>query len=275
MIKDIVVHVNGSAGDAVRLAYAEHLAQVFDAVLIGLNVHYLPEVMAMSDPNGSHYLQAMLDESATLAEGVDRQVASRLSALAVRSQLKRVDVLQGSLRGAVAGEARLADLFVGLRPYGEGGEGAAVGEAALFDAGRACLFVPPQGRPPQAYDRIAVAWKNSRPATRALAEAMPLLERAKSVSVILIEEGGASEERGEAPGADIAVHLDRHGLEVELRPVSGWSDIGEALLNEAGQIDAQMLVMGGFGHARLWEWVIGGVTRRVLSEARIPVLMSH
>ena len=77
------------------------------------------------------------------------------------------------------------------------------------------------------------------------------------------------------PGADIARHLDRHGINVELRQISGWSNPAEALLNEAEKSGAQMIVMGGYGHSRFREWVLGGVTRDILKVATVPVLLAH
>lgn len=275
MIKDIVVHLDGSDQDETRIGYADRLASQFDAAVTGLHVHFLPEVMAITDPSGSQYLQTLIDEDATNASRIDGALVEKFRRFVGPNELRRVDVFEASAREAVASEARVADIFVALRPYGENGAGAPVAEAALFSGGRACLFVPPGGKAPAEYSRIAVAWKNTTEAARAVAEALPLLKKAELVEVLIVDEGKASEARGEEPGADIARHLDRHGVTVAIRQVSGWSDVSEALVNEVTRSGADLLVMGGYGHSRVWEWVLGGTTRNVLSRATFPVLAAH
>jgi nucleotide-binding universal stress UspA family protein len=275
MIKDIVVHLDGTPGDETRIAYAEPIAEAFDATIIGLHVHVLPEMAPMSGPTGSQYLQDLVAADAENAGRVDASLAARFAQLGVSHELRRVDVQQGNARRLIAAETRLADLFVGLRPYGEMGEGLSIGETALFNSGRGCLFVPPGQSPPQRYGHVAVAWKDTAEAARAVAEAMPFLERAEAVSVIVVSEGRVSAEPGQEPGADIARHLGRHGVSVEIHQVAGSSDTGAAILNEVERGGAQMLVMGAYGHSRLWEWMVGGTTRHVLSEAKVPVLVAH
>jgi nucleotide-binding universal stress UspA family protein len=110
---------------------------------------------------------------------------------------------------------------------------------------------------------------------RAAAEALPFLQRADQVIVGIVEEQGAAEQFGEAPGADIARYLSRHGVPAEIRPINGWSRAGEALLNEARHTGAEMIVMGGYGHSRFREWILGGATRQILSHAPVPVLTAH
>jgi nucleotide-binding universal stress UspA family protein len=136
------------------------------------------------------------------------------------------------------------------------------------------MFVPPASKPGK-FETIFVAWKNTREAARAVAEAMPFLQRASQVIVGLVEEEGASEQFGIEPGADIGRYLSRHGVAAEIRPINGWVYAGEALLNEAQRTGAQMIVMGGYGHSRFREWVLGGATRHLLTHAGVPVLMAH
>lgn len=275
MIKDIVVHLDGSAQDETRIGYADAVAGWFNAAVTGLHVHFLPEVMAITDPSGSQYLQALIDEDSANAARIDAGLAEKFRRFAGPNELRRVDVFEASAREAVASEARVADLFIALRPYGENGAGAPVAEAALFSGGRGCLFVPPGGKPPASFDRVAIAWKNTTEAARAVAEALPFLKKAKVVEVLIVDEGKASEERGESPGADIARHLDRHGVNVEIKQVSGWSDVGDALVNEMTRSGADLLVMGTYGHSRVWQWVLGGTTRSVLTRATFPVLAAR
>lgn len=275
MIKDIVVHLTGSEEDQVRLSYAKPIAELFDAHLTGLQVHMLPELIAITDPAASSFLQTLLADAEAQAREVETLLTEALATTGVPHELRRLEVYRSTVGNALAAEARLADLFIGTRPYGDPAGLPSIEEAVLFKSGRACLFVPPAGQPFKSVDTVFVAWKNTREAARAVTEAMPFLQRAKAVIVGVVEEAGAGEQDGIRHGANIARHLSRHGISAELRAINGWSDVGEAILNEARRSAADLIVMGGYGHSRYLEWAIGGATRHVLSQAPLPVLMAH
>jgi nucleotide-binding universal stress UspA family protein len=275
MIKDIVVHLTGSEEDDTRFAYALQVARLFDAHLTGLQVHALPEILTVTDASGSAFLQELIAQSHVQADVVGKKLASKLADFDVEHELRRLDVFPGAVGSTLAAEARLADLFIGTRPYGDPTGQQRIEEAVLFGSGRGSLLVPPHGNPPKAYSTILVAWNDSREAARAVAEALPFLQKAQQVVVCLVEEGVASEQAGIEAGADIGRYLSRHGVSAEIRKLAGWTDTGAALLNEAKQIGANMIVMGGYGHSRVREWVLGGATRLLLSEAPVPVLIAH
>jgi nucleotide-binding universal stress UspA family protein len=109
-----------------------------------------------------------------------------------------------------------------------------------------------------------------------VADALPLLAKADAVEVLVVDPQRRAEGHGQEPGADIARHLVRHGAHVEVRPLaSGGKDVGPLLLSQAAAFNADLLVMGAYGHSHLREWMFGGVTRTVLYEAGLPVLMSR
>ena len=123
-------------------------------------------------------------------------------------------------------------------------------------------------------DRAMVCWDGSRNAGRAVADALPLLARAKTVEVVIVTGGPGKSD--EVAGADIAHHLARHGLKVEVeRLVARDIDITSTILSRAADIGADLIVMGGYGHSRLREFVLGGATRGILASMTVPVLMSH
>jgi nucleotide-binding universal stress UspA family protein len=124
--------------------------------------------------------------------------------------------------------------------------------------------------------RVLVAWDGSREAARAVHDALPLLRRAREVSVLVADPERLATKIGEKPGADLAAHLARHGLPVRVEVVkSGGRPLGEILLAQVEEERADLLVMGGYAHARLRELVLGGTTRHVLTHASVPVLLSH
>jgi nucleotide-binding universal stress UspA family protein len=147
-------------------------------------------------------------------------------------------------------------------------------EGALFESGRPLFVVPYIQKAPIALNRAMVCWDGSRNAARAVSDALPILGRVKQVDVVtILGEKGKSDE---LPGADIAQHLARHGLKVELRRVSfGETDVADSLLSLAADLSADFLVMGGYGHSRLREFILGGATRGVLASMTVPTLMSH
>lgn len=275
MIKDIVVHLTGSPEDAARLAFTKIVAQSLEARVTGLQVHALPDVIAITDPSGSAFLQALLDESSKAADKVTTSLRSQLAKVGEFTELRRLDVYPGRVGEALAAETRTADLFIGTRPYGDPARQHHVEEAVLFSSGRGCIFVPPDAKLSGKIEAVFVAWKNTREAARAVAEAIPLLQRARLVVIGLVEEGVASERFGEQPGADIGRYLSRHGVLGEVRMVNGWADAGSAILNEAKAMQADLIVMGGYGHSRFREWALGGATRQVLVKSEVPVLMAH
>jgi nucleotide-binding universal stress UspA family protein len=149
-----------------------------------------------------------------------------------------------------------------------------VAVAALFESGRPVLIVPYIRRNGLRLDRVMVCWDGSRSAARAVGDAMPFIVRAKATAVVIVASEAAKSD--EMPGADIAHHLARHGARVDLkRIVSTQSDVASTILSHAADSSADLLVMGGYGHSRLREFVLGGVTRGILGSMTVPTLLSH
>ena len=147
-------------------------------------------------------------------------------------------------------------------------------EAALFQSGRPVVVVPYIQRTGLTLDRVLLCWDGGRQAARAIADALPFLHRAKAIEVVIV----ATEplKSNELPGANIARHLARHDLNVDLkRIVTGETDVANTILSYAADVSADFIVMGGYGHSRLREFILGGVTRGLLSSMTIPTLLSH
>ena len=128
-------------------------------------------------------------------------------------------------------------------------------------------MVPYIGTAPEPLRRILVAWNGSREAARAVHDALPFLLAAERTTVLIVDPQAQSSNVGEPPGADLAAHLARHGVRVEIKTVPGGGlAAGDAILAQAADEGADLLVMGGYGHSRLWEMVLGGATRHLLAQ---------
>ena len=185
---------------------------------------------------------------------------------------------EGITAELVALHARYADLAVigQADPAAGAAPDAGVLSAAIFESGRPVLVVPYAGSFATVGERVLVGWNAGREATRAVHDALPLLAKANSVTITAVNPRVGLGAHGEEPGADIARHLARHGVMVAVEhtvaPEIGASDI---LLNRASELSADLLVVGAYGHSRLREFLLGGVTRSLLREMTVPVLLSH
>lgn len=146
----------------------------------------------------------------------------------------------------------------------------------LLNSGGPVLAVPEACTPSLPPKRVVVAWKPTREATRAIRDALPLLRAAESVDVVVIDPRTGEGAHGDEPGADIAAHLARHGVRVNVvsRPSMNFS-VAYALLDHARAIGADLLVAGGYGRSRFRELLLGGATRELMQTTHIPVLFAH
>ena len=279
MIKDIVVHLDGSAEDEFRLAQAEALAATDGARLTGLYTNVLPDIAAMATPDAAAAAAAAFTEIEDAAKAQGETTAARLLERLKRSgltvELARYDLRLGELGRAAASAARAADLFIATAPY-RGGSGInwdGLAEEVLSDSGRGTLFVPPGAAPRAAIQRILVAWRDTHDAARAVAEALPFVARATRVDLVMVD---TDPDGSGAPAAAMARYLTHHGGKVDVKSLaSEGKTVAQALLEETAKGAIDLLVMGGYGHSRLREWVLGGTTRDILSATTIPVLMAH
>lgn len=271
-IRDILVHLDATAPARARLDFAVALAARHGAQLDALMVQEiaLPPI-ATPDGGGAALvplIEAMRRDAAAEAETIRPVVEAALRRAGIAGGFRAPEGLAADL---VPRQARHADLVVlgQDQPDGATPTAAAVIEEALFGAGRPVLLVPHAGRfdPPA---RLAlIGWNGSREAARAVHDALPLLAAIGRAVVVAVDAEGA-------PGTAIAAHLARHGIRTEVESAaSGALDAAEVLLNRAAELSADLLVIGAWGHSRLREMVLGGVTRSILRQATLPVLMSH
>lgn len=278
-IKDIAVFMFSTKDDEAALAAGEALARASDADLAAILLELQPDPIysmegAMVGVMWAEVLaeaqKGFVQEKASL----DARVRQSDRSIAVR----QLQVASGLAAADAAVQARHADLSIMLQPGGAPPVDYrnAVFEGVLFGSGRPVLLVPPDWKDKSIGRRVVIAWNGKREAARALADATPLIEVADEIYLITVDAKPGFDGVGPAPGADIAAHLARRGLKVELRNLDGLGrEEAETLIAGARAVDADLVVMGGYGRARLSEWVFGGMTRKMAAKAPLPILMSH
>jgi len=276
--KTIVVHLDNGPRSALRLELALGCAQGFNAHLVGL--------FALSEPRYPSYALAeagaALEEaarriraqSAKKAEEAFRAAVSRAGRSEVEWRVSGDDALD-----AMRLSARYADLVV-VGQYDENakvdpGVAPNFAEELVLSAGRPVLIVPYAGKFSGVGKRVLVAWNASRESARAVQDALPFLQKAELVQVVAFNPS-KGDEHGDVPGADIGLTLARHGVRVQAAQQHAEGlDIGSQILSRASDVDADLIVMGAYGHSRMRELVLGGATRTIFEAMTVPVLLSH
>ncbi|PRH84796.1 universal stress protein [Labrys okinawensis] len=276
--KTIAVHLDGSKEDEVRLSHAEMLAATFGAHLTGLFTSLLPDISIYAGEMGTGVSMDRVDEIQQRATAAIERLQQRCERLSVANELRRIEDSAGWLSSLLATEVRTTDLFIGSCPREDetGTDWRQLIEAVMFESGRSVYLVPPGQPPRQPIRTVLVCWTDTKEASRAVAEALPLLRLSSLVKVVTVEEGERGAEPDENIGqADIATYLARHGVETVVEVLPLTQDVTSTLLQEAHRISADLIVAGAYGHSRVREWIMGGTTVELVEKADIPLLMAH
>lgn len=264
---------------ASTLASATALAEGFDAHL---------EVLCLGvdrTQTGYYYAGAnamVLQETLTRATAEAEELAADARVILGRTDL-RWSIEHGVAQLAdisrhVATRARFSDLCVLPKPYGadRGVELEPVVEGAMFEGGVPVIVSPGAGVPPVvAPKRIVVAWNESAEALRAVRSALPLLKGADTVHVVVIDPPQHGPSRSD-PGGALSQYLARHGVKPEIDVLSKTMPrVSDVLCRHATDVDADLVVMGAYGHSRFREAILGGATRHMLEHSSLPVFMAH
>jgi nucleotide-binding universal stress UspA family protein len=277
--KTIVAHCDGRPSTPLRLAAAVGLAERFGAFLVG--VHARPPFEApVFAANGFDmaplfgiYQEGLATETAAARDAWDRALKGRHLPNEWRS-------LDGFADDLLSLSARYADLvMVGQTESAAAAAArtpASVPESVALVAGRPVLAVPYVGLEKPIGGTAMLCWNASRESARAATDALPFLQAARQVIVLVVEPRVSETGHGQEPGADVATWLARRGVKVTVqRDVASDVDVGNVILSRAADLGVDLIVMGIYGHSRMREMVLGGASRTVLASMTVPVLMSH
>jgi nucleotide-binding universal stress UspA family protein len=275
--KTVLVYCDASEATKTRLKLAAGLAERFGSILIGLHARPPLEAIAFRDNAEAmdivftaHQECVSRDEAAAKAM-FDAGVKGK----ALSTEWRAVD---GVPNDVVAEHARYADLVVA-------GQAAPLDQAAIatpadlpesvaLASGRPVLVVPRVGAPASIGKTVMLCWNASREAAHVASEALPLLQAAENV-IVLVVDPKSVRSHGQEPGADVATWLARHGVKATVHREPAMGDIGETILSRAFDHGADLIVMGIYGHSRIREFVLGGASRSMLSTMTVPVFMAH
>jgi len=277
--RSILVHLDESPRCAIRteiaaglaLAHGAHLRGLAPAGVVNLPARVTP--LTADSPNYLELAQASLNERAA---ALVREFEQRVRMIGVESFDGRVD--EDDTVPSLVRQAGVHDLVV-LGQTDRSSPSAtldvAVPEQVLMHGGTATLVVPAAGRFERIGQNVAIAWNATRESARAVHDAMPMLRRARVVHLMCLERESDLRHVSRLQINDARDWLVRQGVELHVHQEPVRGDVGEALLSRADDLGADLVVMGGYGHSRMAEFLLGGVTRRLLAQMTMPVLLSH
>ena len=276
MLKDLVVNLSLSESSDPAADYALSIAEAFEAHIAGTAFAFEPVIFS-SGMGGiaSGIIDSAIAENERAAKAALDRFDSAAKKRGLSVETHRITALVADAAERFGRIARRFDVSVVSQAALEStaAEDLFV-QSALFTSGRPVVVIPYIQKAPMNLDHIMCCWDGSQPAARAIADAAPFLQKAKKIDLLIVATEKVRND--EIPGADMAQHLARQGFNVTLQQISATDiDVANAILSYAADSLVDFLVMGGYGHSRWRELVLGGATRDILSSMTIPTLMSH
>jgi nucleotide-binding universal stress UspA family protein len=285
LLQDLLVYQDDAAASANALAYAQAIATAAGGNVAGLMFGFMASypVTGYMEATADVWLAAQ-QRAIQESDVIEKHIKKRLESSKTDIDLRRIDVMGGEAGSILAVHCRYADaLVLGWSTRGGVKDGTRDGSeferylfrSVLFESGRPIILIPEKYRAKEPPRRILVAWRPEKEATRAVHDALPLLEAADMVTILVVAESGSSSGE-ENPGTDIAHHLARHDVKTDVKHVPANGRTAQLVISdEARYLGADLIVMGGYGHSRMSEWIFGGATYDMLADLKTPVLMSH
>lgn len=276
-IRDLAVAYNGSANADTALNFTVQMCRKYGAHLTGLHVHRPLEFSPLVEKMAPEEVLAHMRKADSDSVGtVEASFRRNLSTLGFDGPVDWI-VGEGHENEQLCRFARYFDLMVmGQADDAAGRKNRVRPEDLVMRSGKPLLLVPVEYDVHAFAEYAVIAWDGSRPAARALADAMQILETKKRLDIVTVGSTRKTEEREMAPGRDVVVHLRRHG--VDARRIILEADregVGASILAYCADRNPDVLVMGAYTHSRLREDLFGGVTSHILKNMMVPVLMAH
>lgn len=279
--KSILTVVTSAAGAAAQIDAAATLARREDAHLdvlcLGIDRTQNGYYYVGAAPMAPVILQETLDQAHDEAKDVEKAVRARLGPEDIRWAVETGIVQTGMVGREVSQMARFADLVVLPRPYGKESQpdGETILEAALFEGRAPVLMLPSRGFDARYGRRVVIAWNHTDEAMKAVRAALPILTSAANVSVAIIDPGAHGPERSD-PGGMLSQFLARHGVRTEVSVLARTLPrVSDVINRHVEDMNADMVVMGAYSHSRFREAILGGATRDMFENTKVPVFTAH
>ena len=277
MIKDLVVNLEQQAGRDPARDFAISIAETFGAHVAGVAFAFVPDFPGYIAPQLQPDMLAQITAS---SEKAALAVIDRFDTAADQGQVSRehrvLKAKEADAPSIFAALARRFDLSVFTQSEPNVVDNDAMIETSLFETGRPLIVVPYIQRDALQFDRLVCCWDGSPAATRAINDALPLLVKAATVDLLIVLNEKTSSGETEIRGVEMAKHLARHGVKIQIETtIAADIDVANAILSYVADRSATLIVMGGYGHPRLREAILGGVTRDMLKSMTAPVFMSR
>jgi nucleotide-binding universal stress UspA family protein len=277
-IKNILLHLDHSSGCQNRLQTAFAMASNYDALITGLFV--VPDYVVPSYVEAQISVDLITDVTEKALARARDTLSEYQKMAAAAGVTMDAHVVEGQVIPILREHSKYSDLLMLGQDQPDDPDNASYGlaDALLFEGACACMVVPHSGKLALPGKRILLTWNASRESAHALREAMPMLKTAETLVVLSSEpdDADATIARGHPHADELARFLESHGIE---SVSSGINDLdisaSDAILGQAAEMDADMIVMGAYGHARLREIILGGVTRDLLKQSPIPLFLAH
>lgn len=275
-LNDILVHADSSAKSEKRFKLSLKLAKRHGATLFCLYTQAMPLSLGLSNNKDK---RRKLHKSAAQEVFADYQKLADQAGVKLITEISKLPNSEDDVTRQLIQATQHMDLVVisqyhhktaaGILPHD-------LAERLVLESGRPALILPYAGEFKDLGKRVLIAWNTGRESVRAVNDAIPLIQDATTVNVIAINPNKGKKRHGEVPAEDIAQHLVRHGINATSEHLTTNDvDAANMLLSCAADESADLLVMGAYGHHRLQELILGGVTRDILKNMAVPVLMSH
>ena len=277
MIKDIIVNLEHKIARDPARDFAISIAETFDTHVVGIAFGYAPGLpgYAMLEIPPDIMAQMIAESEKIALAAIERfEDAARRSLVSAEHRLLKSIGADAPL--LLSTLARRFDLSVFMQSEPDGVDNDDMIETSLFESGRPLIVVPYIQKEGLNLDHMVCCWDGSRAAARSINDALPLLVKAMTVDLLIVLNEKTTSAGNEIRGVEIAKHLARHDVKVQIVTVPAPDiDVTNAILSYVADVSGTLIVMGGYGHARLREVILGGVTRDMLKTMTVPVFMSH